>query len=303
MSEVLANNGPTPTLCVVVVSFNGDKLLDECLAALVSQPDSQQIEVHVISKKGRPDAPPGHGCRTPIHWHEVTGTTTIPAMRRLGIEKSNSELLALLEDDCLVGPQWLQAVLTAHKSGYPAIGGPIEPGNFDRGLDWAVFYCEFARFLAPFSGVVKALPGNNVSYKKQVLDKADTREGFYEVFFHESLQKAGTELFASDDMVIKNVNSWRFEDCTISPFHHGRAYGGQRFGPKYSARRLSYGLLALLLPVVKSFRTLRDIRLRKRKELPLLRALPWIIIFHSCWSAGELAGYLKGPGNSIGKWR
>lgn len=303
MSEVPANNGRAPALSVAVVSFNGDKLLDECLAALVSQPRSEQIEVHVISKKRRPDVLPGNGRPTPIHWHEVTGTTTIPAMRRLGIEKSNAELLALLEDDCVVGPKWLQAVQAAHKSGYPAIGGPIEPNDFSRGLDWGVFYCEFARFLAPFSGVVSALPGNNVSYKKEVIDQAHITEGFYEVFFHENLQDTGVELFAEKDMVVTNVNTWRFEHCSASPFHHGRAYAGQRFGKQYSARRLVYGLLALLLPVVKSFRTLRDIHSRKRKGLPLLKALPWIIIFHSCWSAGELLGYFAGPGDSIGKWR
>lgn len=303
MSEVPANSGLTPTLSVVVVSFNGDKLLDKCLAALVSQPGSQQIEIHVISRNRRPDVPPGNGCSTPIHWHEVTHTATIPEMRRLGIEKSNSELLALLEDDCLVGPHWLQAILAAHESGHPAIGGPIEPGDYRRGLDWAVFYCEFARFLTPFSGVVKALPGNNVSYKKGVIDQAHSADGFYEVFFHESLQNAGTELLANNYMLVTNVNSWRFEDCSISPFHHGRAYAAQRFGSQYSARRLFYGLVALLLPVVKSFRTLREIGSRRRKDLPRLKALPWIIIFHSCWSAGEFLGYFAGPGNSIGKWR
>lgn len=303
MSEVLTNNGHTPALSVVVVSFNGDKLLEKCLAALVSQPGSEHIEVHVISKKRHPDVLTGNGRPTPVYWHEVTGTTTIPMMRRLGIEKSNAELLALLEDNCLVGPKWLQAVLAGHKSRHPAIGGPIEPGNFSRGLDWGVFYCEFARFLAPFSGVVKALPGNNVSYKKEVIDPAHTTEGFYEVFFHENLRKTGNELFANSDMMVRNVNSWRFEDCSVSPFHHGRAYAGQRFGTKYSTRRLVYGLLALLLPIVKTFRTLRDIHSRKRKELPLLKALPWIIIFHSCWSAGEFVGYFAGPGDSIGKWR
>lgn len=303
MGDVHANNGPTPMLSVVVVSFNADKLLNKCLSALVSQPGSGQIEVHVISKRRRPEVLPGDARATPIHWHEVTQTETIPAMRYHGIARSNAKLLALLEDDCLVGPKWLQAVLSSRESGHPAVGGPIEPGDFRRGLDWGIFYCEFARFLKPFSGVVRALPGNNVSYEKEVLRQAHLKEGFYEVFFHEKLQKEGTELLANNDMVVTNINSWRFADCSVSPFHHGRVYAAQRFGTKTSAKRLIYCLLALLLPVVKTFRTLRDVNSRKRKDLPLLRALPWIIVFHSCWSAGEFAGYFAGPGNSTGKWR
>ena len=303
MNEPLANSGSPPILSVVVVSFNGEKLLSECLAALVSQPGTQQIEIHVISKKTCPDVPPDGGRAPRIHWHQVAATATIPEMRTLGIEQSTSELLALLEDDCLVGPQWLQSVLAAHQSGYPAIGGAIEPGDFSSGLDWGVFYCEFARFLAPFSGTVITLPGNNVSYKKKAIDPTLIRQGFYEIFIHETLQKSGSELFAENGMVVKNMNSWRFEDCSTSPFHHGRAYAGQRLGPQFSVRRLFYGLLAVLLPIVKSFRTLREIHSRKRTDLPLLKALPWILIFQSCWSAGELVGYLAGPGDSIGKWR
>lgn len=303
MNQALAKSTATPILSVVVVSFNGEVLLARCLAALVSQADAQQIEIHVISKNLCPDEPPDSGYAPRIHWHQVAATTTIPAMRSLGIEQTSSELLALLEDDCLVGPQWLQSVLAAHQSGYPAIGGAIEPGDFSRGLDWGVFYCEFARFLVPFSGMVKALPGNNVSYKKRAIDPMLISRGFYEVFIHEKLQESGTELFAQNGMAVKNINTWRFVDCSLSPFHHGRAYAGQRLGPQFSARRLFYGLLAVLLPIVKSFRTLREIRSRKRKDLPLLKALPWIIIFQSCWSAGELVGYLAGPGDSIGKWR
>lgn len=303
MNEIRDRHGATPTLSVVVVSLNRANLLDRCLAALVSQPGAKQIEIHVISKRPCPDVPPDGGHASRINWHQVAATITIPEMRTLGIERSTAGLLALLEDDCLVGPQWLQSVLAAHQSGYPAIGGAIEPGDFSSGLDWGVFYCEYARFLAPFSGTVKALPGNNVSYKRKAIDPTLTGQGFYEVFIHEKLQTSGNGLFAESGMVVKNVNSWRFKDCSVSPFHHGRAYAGQRLGPKFSARRLIYGLLAVLLPIVKTFRTLREIQSRKRKDLPLFKALLWIIVFQSCWSMGELMGYLAGPGDSIEKWR
>lgn len=300
MNETRTSSRSIPSLSVVVVSFNGENLLAKCLASLASQQGADQIEIHVLSKEPRT---PQSGSTPCIQWHQVDATTTIPAMRTAGVAKSTSNLVALLEDDCQVGPDWLQSILSAHQSEHPAIGGAIEPGDFKRGLDWGVFYCEFARFLSPFSGNVRALPGNNVSYKRQAIDQLHISEGFYDVFIHEQLQNSGTELIAHQDMVVRNTNTWTLEGCTLTPFHHGRAYAGQRFGPRFNFRRLLYGLLAPLLPVVKSVRTLREVRSRGRDDLPLVKPLPWILLFQSSWSAGEFVGYLAGSGDSIKKWQ
>ena len=149
---------------------------------------------------------------------------------------------------------------------------------------------------------MKALPGNNISYKRKAIELESIREGFYEVFIHDGWQKAGVDLYAADGMMVRNNNSWRIKNCTSTPFHHGRAYAGQRFSDKYGPKRLLYGVLATILPVVKTARTLRDIASRRRSDLPVLKALPWIILFHNCWSIGEFVGYLAGPGHSIEKW-
>jgi len=302
MSKQQSASEATLALSVVVISFNGAALLHDCLAALISQPDFQEMEVHVISKAARRAVPEGLGGIAQIHWHQVPTAETVPEMRSLGIMHSSAGLIALLEDDCVVGPHWSQSLLSAHQSDYPAVGGAIEPGPYTRGLDWGVFYCEYARFLLPFSGCVAALPGNNVSYKSKALDGESIQQGFYEVFIHDNWRKSGIELYAAADMVANNNNTWTLKNCTSIPFHHGRAYAGQRFGNKYGAKRLLYGLLATILPVIKSLRTLRQVISRQRTELPLLKALPWIIIFHSCWSLGEFIGYLTGPGGSIEKW-
>lgn len=292
-----------PVLSVIVVSFNATGLLEQCVAALVSQSDAAQIEICIISKQQQRDLGTGDGQHPQIHWQQVADSETIPSMRRIGIEQSTADLTALIEDDCIVGPQWLQAILSAHQQGsHPVVGGAIEPGRYKRGLDWGIFYCEFGRFLEPFSGTVTALPGNNVCYAANILDPRWIRSGLYEVFVHQKIQNAGSKLIAASGMQVTNINAWRFADCSINPFHHGRAYAGQRFGDRFSGRCLIYGLLAIVLPVVKSYRTIREIRSRKRTDLPLIRALPWILVFQTCWSVGEIAGYLTGPGSSLKKW-
>ena len=302
MNAHLSDRLTEPALSVIVVSFNHAEQLDQCLAALMSQPDAGQIEIRVISKKARFDVLLDAWQFPQIHWHQVGSNQTIPEMRSTGMRQSKAKLLALIEDDCMVGPEWLQAILSAHESEHVAVGGAIEPGDYQRGLDWGIFYCEFGRFLSPFSGVVNALPGNNVCYRASAIDPALLKQGFYEVFVHEKWQQSGIELLASPGMVVKNNNTWNFAQCSISPFHHGRVYAGQRFGHGFGARRLLYGLLTPLLPLLKSFRTFRQVRSRKRADLPLVKALPWVVLFHVCWSAGELIGYWTGVGNSTEKW-
>jgi hypothetical protein len=296
-------NSKMPALSVVVVSFSGSALLQECLASLISQPDFRQMDVHIVTKKKEGDTQ-GYGKEFPnIFWHVVAANETVPRMRTVGFMESKADLVALLEGDCTVGPQWCSSILEAHKSCNIAVGGAIEPGDYSRGIDWAVYYCEFGRFLSPLSGVVAALPGTNVSYKKSAIDLEEIKDGFYEVFLHSRWQDTGVELYAADGMMVTNNGSWLPGDCVSVPFHHGRAYAARRFGTGYGPRRVISGLLAIVLPLVKTLRTLREVTSRCRTELPLLKALPWIVVFYSCWSVGEFFGYLTGPGQSIEKWR
>ena len=169
-------------------------------------------------------------------------------------------------------------------------------------MDWAVYYCEYARFLTPYNGLVKALPGNNVSYKRGSLGSVAS-QGFFEIFFHQALRKAGTDLVAAEGMTVVNNHRRGISDCISIPYHHGRAYASQRFSGQQVSRRLLYTALSPLLPIVKSARTLKEIMARRRSDLPIARALPWIFLFHCSWSAGECLGYLAGPGSSGDKWR
>jgi Glycosyl transferase family 2 len=292
-----------PTLSVVVISISRPDLLKQCISALSLQSGFDQMDIHIISKNEGRDLASCLSQSPNIQWHQVSVAHTVPKMRTEGILNAKADLIAMLEDDCMVGPKWYQSIVEAHQAPYPAVGGAIDPGSYSRGIDWGIYYCEYSRFLSPFSGVVPALPGNNVSYKRNALDLESISNGLYEVFLHEKWQKSGVELFAADGMAVYNNNSWRAKSCVSTPFHHGRAYAAQRFGTGLTPKKFLYGVLAIMLPLLKSTRTIRDVVSRKQPELPVLKALPWIVLFQSCWSVGEITGYLLGPGHSIEKWR
>lgn len=291
-------------LSVIVVSFNSPSILRRCLAALWPQIRPDEAAVLVVGR-WPDDCPPAELARQfpQVEWLPAPAQATIPQMRTLGIKASRGDLVALLEDDCLVTATWCQDVIAAHQNPNPAIGGGIEPGAYGKGLDWGVYFCEYGRFLPPFSGVVPTLPGNHVSYKRQALEKALNDDGFYEVFVHGQWQQSGEALLADDKLVVRNINSWTGWHVTQMPYHHGRAFSGMRMSKQPIWRRFLFAGLTAGLPALQTLRLLRIILSRQRYRAEFFKAMPWIILFYASWAAGEWVGALFGPGQSADQWR
>jgi hypothetical protein len=295
---------PAIRLSVMVVAFNGAIVLAHCLEALVPQSETTASEIVVVgSALDEPGYRALRAAYPQVRWLEAPDETTVPKMRQLALGLCQGAVVAMLEDTSLVAEGWCEAVLRAHQSAHLAIGGPIEPAAYGRARDWAVFFCEYARFMPPFAGAVAALPGNNAAYKQTALaGSAADDHGFYDVFVHWRWQQQGITLIADPAMVIRHAGGWSLAHLTSSPFHHGRAFAGLRFGPKAYRLRSLYAGLALALPLVQTVRVAR-VAARRRYAAKLLPALPWILLFTTCWAGGEVLGYLAGAGQSAAAWR
>ena len=305
----MADSSPhsAPRLSVVVVALNRSALLHRCLEALTSPTNaSPDVEI-LVAGDWQTDGTGLASLRSAfpaVTWVDAP-ESTVPQRRTRGITAARGETVALLEDDCVVSDGWCEAVLHAHDTPSPAIGGAVEPGPYQTALDWAIYFCEYARFMRPFAGAVDALPGNHVSYKRSALHleaAGDAPPGFYETAFHTRLRHSGTTLLADPALVVVNINSWRPRAALRDPFHHGRTFAGMRVVGHSVIRRLAFAGLALVLPLIRVFRVVRDVSGRGRYGATLVRALPWILVFSSAWSLGELVGYLFGPGTSPTRW-
>jgi hypothetical protein len=300
---------PSIRLNVIVVSMNRPRLLRRCLETLtLDARETEGVEVAVVGDwDSEPDMLVSLRDAFPeTRWINAPPGATVPAKRWLGIDGTKEEVFALLEDDCVVPAGWCRALRLAHRSDV-AIGGAIEPGCYRSGLDWAVYFCEYARFMMPFAGRVASLPGNNVSYKRALLKQFERKEwraeGFYEGDFHRELRAAGISLLAEPSLAVTNVNSWGASQVLGVPFHHGRAFAGRRLRGRGSWRRPLFAGFAILLPLVQVSRVLREVASRRRLLARLISAMPWVALFCVSWSAGELVGYLTGAGRSAERWR
>ena len=164
------------TVSVIIPSVNGLPGIDECLTALERQRTHVEFEIIVANrcKDGTAEHIERQFPRIKLlHFDEPVG---IPELRARAMDRATGEIIAVTEDHCIAGDDWISEIVTALDQGYMVVGGAIENGMTDRILDWSAFLCEYSAAMPPVpSGEVDGVPGNNAAYRREVLDLVDDR--------------------------------------------------------------------------------------------------------------------------------
>jgi len=226
-------------------------------------------------------------------------------LRTQGISVSQGEIVALLEDDGRVDEKWCEEIKKAHALPYAAIGGSVEPDDPLKPLDWAVYFYEYGKYMLPIdAGVTDSLSGNNVSYKRKVLEEVCPQyaDGFFETFINESLQQQGERLYLTPLPIVYHSKPYHLKQVWSQCFHHGRHFAGRRVVGAPFINRLGRLLSSFLLPIVLLLRILRTTYRKKRHLWELWYSFPYLIGCLSIWALGEFCGYLCGEGQSHKHW-
>ncbi len=290
---------------VVIAASNSVDLLDHCLASFQLCKPGDDMEVIVVCNydDGVKDllAQKYPNAKVVVQ----PSQTTVPELRSVGISLAKGEIIALTEDNCVIGPDWLSEIRRAHELPYEVIGGAVENRSDHRRLDWAVYFYEYGKYMLPEeAGVTRSLAGNNVSYKRGLLREVEgeIRHGLFEAFLHRTLQQRGHPLYFTPSAVVYHNKHYQFHQAFLQCYHHGRAYAGMRVaGQSFLRRMLLIGgsaVLPALLPGRIAFAVFR--KGRRVKEFWL--SLPHLVVLMTSWAFGEFLGYLVGPGASAGKW-
>jgi hypothetical protein len=183
-----------------------------------------------------------------------------------------------------------------------AVGGSVENGVKDTAFDWATFLCEYSYFSPPVvEGAATVLPGMNVAYRRSAL-KLIPRErlvaGFWETTVHALLLKAGGTFVSRNAMKMYHCKKFSFGLFSRQRYVYSRYYAGNRFNAGQIPHRIVASVASLILPPLLLWRMSKAASVKKlggefASALPSLAALVFI------WSAGEIVGYLAGPGRAL----
>jgi hypothetical protein len=255
----------------IVVASNGTPgSVEACLAALQGQVDGAEVIV-----RDRPGA-------------------LVPELWRDGIDAATGEIVALTISPMRPAPDWV-ARIRERLSEDDVVAGAIEPGEGLRVVDWAEYFCRYARDMRPFERRDDpAIPGDNCAYRRELLERTREvwRDGFWEPEVNRSLRAEGVCLWHDPDVVVYQGRSAGFGVFFRQRLEHGRAYGRQR-GARLGAGRNAAGVaLALVVPFLLVVRTAREVFSRGRCRARFLAALPALLAFDVGWAAGEAMGHL-----------
>ena len=292
----------TPKLSVVIASINGAGSLADCIASFMQQPLSDQIEIVVAESSADEAAARVCAPYANVQHLRFAARKSIPELRAIGLLAARGDVLAMTEDHCLADAHWIANVLHAHTLGHLVIGGAVENAATERTVDWAVYFCEYGRYMSPIAaGPTDDLPGPNVSYKRAALDHfRDLLEpATWEPFWHWRLLSRGVQLINDPQVIVFHRKHFSVRGFLSERYHYARSFAGRRVDGASLGKRTLFACGAPLLPPLLLWRIITRVARKGRHRRELLLALPYIMLFTLSWSLGELIGYVAGAGDSL----
>ncbi len=219
---------------------------------------------------------------------------------------AKGNIIAFIDADCRAERSWVDEILKAHESPYPAIGGAISNGNPESYIGWAAYFCEFSQWMPNTpTGWLTDVAGANMSYKRKVFEKLGPFiEGTYcsDTDFHWRLARLGHHIKFIPSILISHYCIDNFSGLIKHEYEHGQYFARVRVMRQSFSKikRLLYSIFFFLIP----FKLLLRIALNNFKNRTylskFLEASPLLIVALFSWSLGECVGYIGGYKNERG---
>jgi GT2 family glycosyltransferase len=289
-----------PVLSVIIACYRAAGTVARCLDSLQRQETRHPFEVVVVNSS--PDATP-QIIKRDFPWVrcvEFASRKYAGDARNEGIAVARGRVIALTDADCVVAPNWVDAILAAHRAPHPAIGGAVANANPGSLAGWAGYLLEFHQWLpSKPAGWMDDVCGANLSYKRELFDRLGWFiSGTYgsDTEFHWRLARAGHRVWFDPSIRVQHRNIEDLGRLLTHEFEHGRCFARVRAGAQgFSvARRAVFAGLFPLIGVKLFLRAVRSAMGADEARQVVPRVVPMLLAGHAAWSLGEAAGYVAG---------
>jgi hypothetical protein len=293
-----------PPLSVILATTRGWAEARPCLERLLGA--ARPVGAEVVVADGSAAPPPPGALPPGLRWLREPGAGVF-VLRALARRAARGPLLAVTEDHCLVAPDWCARLLDAFAR-HPeavAVKGAVRNGSRARLVHWAAFVMNQGPHVPPFrGGRDDALLGVScAAYRRQALARLlPEAAGPLDLLDTRTWRDAGETVVADPAAWVEHHEPLSFLAVSAVQYHNARAVAGLRRG-RPTPRD---GLRLAGAPALAVTRAARTVAAALRRDLPrgrVLAAAPLVLWLYAWKAAGEVAGYLAGPGNSAARLR
>lgn len=289
----------TSRVSVLICTAGRPELLDRAIESLVR---GTRVPDQLVVVNGGDDEANQVVARHAPSFPEVVllqyPNRNLAASRNLGLPHCRGEIVAMTDDDAVVSPGWLEAMVRVHEEdpATGAIGGPVEGAGGDRWLSRVADLVVFPHFDSRRR--VRTLPGVNVSYKRAALEAAGPYdESLFrgeDVDLNWRMVRQGAHLLYDPAVSVRHAHRASILGLLEQQWMYGRAYVRVRrkWPDLYSVyprrlrsprdyAKLAYCVLAIILHPLGVARRMDTLT-------GAASAYPLLVAHHVAWKLGML---------------
>jgi hypothetical protein len=233
----------------------------------------------------------------------VGPVTSISRANAAAVRRARAPLVALAEDHCFPESDWAAALIAAHEGPWAVVGPAIRNANPATLVSWCDFVVGYGPWMEPVeAGPAPFLPGHNSCYKTAILREYRARlEDMLEAetVLHFDLRHRGHQLGLAPTARAAHTNFALITSWLPVMYHQGRVFGASRARAWGPGRRLLYAAASPLIPAVRLWRCLREMRRLGRAAPSPIRLGPLLALGLTMDGAGQAMGYLFGAGGAV----
>jgi hypothetical protein len=289
-----------PELSVVMVVGEERDRAARAVAAVRAQAAHAALELVVVdlAPGGEPIVPSDGDLSVIVL--DLADHPSWSSARHAGVAVARAPIVAFVEDHVYVEPGWAAALVAAYRARPDAVAvGYAFTNARDGGRPDGTLFAEYGRWVAPArDGPWRALPGNNVSYRRDALLALQDVGGSLAVDFtlHAELRRRGA-FIVGPHAVVRHDGFPRLADTLRANHEYGRVLAAARVA-RGSWTRPRRALYAAGTPAVPALNALRLARTLPGRGLwrSALRHAPACLAIWAAAASGELVGYVTASG-------